>query len=332
MKLLDIERLQALTKESHASSIVYYKGHRVIAWFGGYQEGMDCDIWTQLDDQDPVSILTPKKYTNPNSLWNPILFTAGDDLLMFFKEGKFCDSWQTFILKCDIVKNKLIKRDIATIPAGMNAAVKTKPLQENNLLICGSAVETRNNWTSYIEAYSYDKGQLGIAGRSNPIKNKPINVPIKGLIQPALWKEGNTYHALLRSSTDSPFLYHCQSKPDNPMYWEQAVPVNINNPNSSIDVLRHSNGKLYMAYNPSPSDRIPLVISEFELIDKYDVPFIHIKKSIEIKLESNWQDFFANTRTVELSYPFMIENPDGNIEVSYTFCRKEIRVATIDPS
>jgi len=331
MKLLNVERLPAETNECHASTIVYHEGHRIIAWFGGYQEGMACDIWARVDEGKAVPVVfSTHRYMHPSSMWNPILFTVDGHLLMFYKEGKFCDSWQTFLAECYIKDGELKVQKPAVIPAGFNGPVKTKPFQEGTMLICGSSVETRDDWSSYVEVYNYSKEGLGIAGRSNPIKNKPNKAKIKGIIQPAIWKEDDIYHMLIRSSSESSFIYHSKSLPNNPLYWEQATPTNINNPNSSIDVLQYSNGKLYIAYNPGSTERTPLVIAEFELSYKYKLPFLNIKKSVEIDLEEGWADLHDNRpRTKELSYPYMLENA-GTIEVSYTFCRKEIRLAVIE--
>ncbi len=55
---------------------------------------------------------------------------------------------------------------------------------------------------------------------------------------------------------------------------------------------------------------------------------LDIKESIVIDDDTS-DTFYPDAVSRELSYPFAIENPDGNIEVAYTYHRSEIRVATI---
>jgi len=331
MKLVSIERLPSETVEAHAASIVYHEGHRVVTWFGGEREGIYCSIYAKVDTNEAVMIHTPRfrpgKY---NSLWNPVIFSADGDLLMFHKEGKFCDSWQTFFSKCSIVDGKVVVEHAVNMPAGIHGTVKTKPYMEGNLLICGSSVETDFDWACYVEIFVYEKGKLSLLGRSHPIKNKAGQNKMKGILQPAIWKEGNIFHMLTRSSAKSSFIYHAQSKPDNPTLWSQATPTNINNPNSSIDVLQHSNGKLYMVCNPDAEQRLPLSVMETSITHKYSIPSLAIHNSLDINLEDGWLGMFKRRRTVELSYPYMIERPDGKIDIAHTCCRKEIRIATIE--
>ena len=132
--------------------------------------------------------------------WNPILFTIEDELFISYKRGDFCDRWQTYIKNITNSGNEktLSEEDSQIIPAGLNFCVKTKPLMDSQSYIyCGSSVETKNDWTSYIEIYDYQNGKFEFNERSKPFtvpKSKytfqhPIYGEIRGItlgiIQPS---------------------------------------------------------------------------------------------------------------------------------------------------
>ena len=332
MRILNTERIEVPTIEAHSASVLYHQDQRILTWFGGYQEGIGCCIYGKVDDHDIIKIAKPESAigNHSNSLWNPVIFEAGGELLLFYKEGRFCDCWQTIFAKCAVNNNELKITGHINLPAGIHASVKTKPYVDGDLLICGSSAETRQDWASYTEVFKYNQGALTLVGKSHPIKNKQGSTKIKGIIQPAIWKEEDTYHMLMRSSSDSSFIYHSQSsRPNNPVSWSEAAPTNINNPNSSVDVLQHSNGRLYLICNPSATFRDPLSVMQVRINDKHSIMTLDILDQVDIELENDWLTYYPNARTKELSYPYVIETPDGNIEIAYTFCRKEIRVTTV---
>jgi predicted neuraminidase len=326
MKILKNERIESKSNESHAATILYDNGHRYLAWFGGDQEGNYCDIYVKYDDASPSIVAIPKKYNmRTNSCWNPILFKMNEKVMLAWKEGKFCDSWQTYMAVVNIKEDDTVELGMPLkIPAGFNFAVKTKPLYDEDWIICGSSVETDDSWTGFVELYRISEERFMITGRSNPIISSH---PIKGLIQPAIWKQDDKYHMFLRSSSESNHLFYARSKEDHPLVWETAIPTKIDNPNSSVDVVHHSNGKLYLICNDSIAQRDPLSVYEIE-VDNGEVA---VKDEVYLELDfDEVRDVHPTARTRELSYPYAIEDPDGNIQVAYTFCRKEIRIMTVE--
>jgi len=330
MKILSREFLDTKTKTCHAATISFYKDYPVFSWFGGTQEG----------HQDSAIYIQYKRGflciggNNSVAYWNPILFTINDsELFLSYKRGEFCDRWQTYITNMSSIYDEEVNiPQPQTIPAGLNFCVKTKPfIDSDRYIVCGSSVETRDDWTSYIETYDYQNGKFVFDSRS-----KPLTVPkhqfnykhpyygnisqvTSGIIQPSLCLDkSKVLHAFFRSSRGLGKVYHSQKIPsDYDVDWSTPQPVdNLDNPNSGIDTL-YINGSLYLVHNPSKTSRYPLVLSEldynFEVVDQ-----------IEIQDKTEGETF-----TKELSYPYMIEN-DGKIHLVYTYGRSKIEYVTIE--
>jgi predicted neuraminidase len=307
--------------------MAFYKNHPVFAWFGGTREGLpDSAIYVQYKGK--VKALG----TDVNmAYWNPILFTIEDELFLAYKRGDFCDRWTTYIINISKIQTMSDKR-AQIIPAGLNFCVKTKPIIDSQGFIhCGSSVETKDDWTSYIEKYDYQDGEFIFDSRSKPLtvdKKKyiydhptygKINLITKGIIQPSLWIDNhNCWHAFFRSSSGLGKIYH--AKEDTSSWgdgeWSKPEPTQFDNPNSGIDTV-YMNERLFLVYNPSKTSRSPLVFAELD--DKFRIVDEMV---IQEKTE-------GETLTSELSYPYMIEN-DGIINLVYTYGRSSIEYVTIE--
>ena len=333
MKILSRDFLDSKTDTCHAATISFYRDEPVFAWFGGTQEGnTDSSIYIQFKNE----ILCIGE-NHSVAYWNPILFTVDnkgeEELFLAYKRGEFCDRWQTYISNLSSIGDKDIKvPKPQIIPAGLNFCVKTKPVFDSNRhIICGSSVETKDDWTSYIETYDYYNGEFILDSRSKPLtvpKHKfvyhhpyhgKVSQITSGIIQPSLWfDKNNILHAFFRSSRGLGKVYHSQkNRSDYAVDWCMPHPIeHLDNPNSGIDTL-YINEKLYLVHNPSDTFRHPLVLSElnndFEVVDQ-----------IEIQYETK-----GGTSTKELSYPYMVEN-EGKIHLVYTYGRVKIEYVTIE--
>jgi len=330
MKIVDRQFLNVRTPSCHASTIAFYKDEPVFAWFGGSREGMpDSSIYIQYKDK--VRSLGTKVQM---AYWNPILFTIEDELFLAYKRGDFCDRWQTYILNISDIDGKKAwnENDAQIIPAGLNFCVKTKPLFDSmGYLHCGSSVETRDDWTSYVEIFDYQDGEFIFDSRSKPLvvpKHQyvtihPLYGDIKrltmGIIQPSLWQDkNNSMHAFFRSSRGLGAIYHSQEDPSSwgDGEWTQPSATELNNPNSGIDTV-YMNERLFLVYNPSDISRNPLVLAELD--DKFNVvDELVIQKEVKDK-----------TLTNELSYSYMVEN-DDKLNLVYTYGRSAIEHVTIE--
>ena len=332
MNIIDREFLEVCTPTCHASTIAFYKNNPVFSWFGGKREGLpDSSIYVQ--HAGGIKNLGTGKQM---AYWNPILFTIEDELFLSYKRGDFCDRWQTYILNISDIDNdfNLVESKAQIIPAGLNFCVKTKPIISSaGFITCGSSVETKDDWTSYIETYEYKDGKFVFDERSKPLtvekKSYSYEHPwygeitglTSGIIQPSVWKDKESrYHAFFRSSRGLGKIYYSTEKNHSwrDGVWSDPEPTKLENPNSGIDTV-YMDGRLFLVYNPSEKSRIPLMLSEldeeFNVVDE-----IIISESI-LKKEK--------TATGELSYPYMVEN-NGKIHLVYTYGRSKIEHVTIE--
>jgi len=334
MKIIDRKFLSVQTPSCHASSIAFHSGYPVFAWFGGQREGLpDSSIYVEY--KDGIRNLGTNVQV---SHWNPILFNNGGELFLVYKVGKFCDSWQTFILNITDIENigDLNKVKKQVLHAGLNFAVKTKPIEKDGVIYCGSSAETMFDWASWIETYIYKEDEFVLLERSLPLavpkKHYKINHPIygsisstsMGIIQPSLWMDSDdVLHAFFRSSSGLSKIYYSKGiylEKGEPWsrQWSSPSATRFDNPNSGMDVV-YVDGRLFLVYNPSSEKRYPLIISElnykFEVIDEVIV---------QDKVDSG-----IRTLTSELSYPYMVEYKN-KLHLTYTYGRKFIEYVTIE--
>lgn len=328
MKIKHREFLQSPTDSVHASTIAFFRKKPIFSWFGGIREGLaDSSIYIKKG-KDLVVIGSDVHV----AFWNPILFPYDGQLFIFVKKGEFCDRWQTDIY--DISNFKEPKK-IGILPAGCNGPVKTKPLVHNDLIYCGSSVETRWDWTSYIETYKKDGDNFDCIYRTPPLvvpkKTFKIKTPYgqiveketSGIIQPSLWMDKYAkMNAFFRSSTALGRIYHSSvdmSGVNQPYSkWSDPKPTELLNPNSSVDTV-YLNNRLFVVFNPSYKDRVPLVVAELDEEFKAK-DYIIIRDNVDKTIGYN---------TVELSYPYMIDH-NGDLHLTYTYGRKKIEYVVLE--
>jgi len=335
MQVIDRKFLDVKTQTCHAATIAFHNDVPYFAWFGGEREGLpDSSIYLQYNG-------TSERILGSNTAhWNPILFKVKDELFLAYKVGRFCDCWQTYIInitEAESIKDfNEIERQI--LPAGLNFAVKTKPIvDENGFVYCGSSVETSSDWSSYCEVYAYDeytKGKFEYDFRSEPLTvdkvcckySHPVYGIVEkrslGIIQPSLWIDsGEVRNAFFRSARGLGKIYHSYLEDDgvteNPK-WSKPKPTEFDNPNSGVDTVYYKD-RLFLVYNPSQTKRYPLVINE--LNENFDVvEELIVQEKVELPLKI--------PHSPELSYPYMVEH-DGKLHLVYTYGRVKLEYVTI---
>lgn len=341
MKIIDRKFLPVTTRSAHAATIAFFKDHPVFAWFGGSREGaFDVAIYLNNLKGDGETISIGDDDQMPR--WNPILFPLKNKLFLFEKAGVFCDRWQTFIHDITDWDNGITKKEIkgtmSVLPSGLNGPVKTKPLhiEEKDLILCGSSVETFYDWTSYIEEYEVKGRHFSFKERSKPLHIKEkhdfthtngVTTKTLGVIQPSLWMEKDrSIKAFFRSSHGLGKIYISTAtiSEDGKSYqWTTPKPTNFDNPNSGIDTI-YFNDNLYLVYNPYKNTRQPLVISK---IKQNGCTQFEEEDSLIIRNEVT-EDFPFITQ--ELSYPYIVEHK-GLLHLVYTYGRKTIEYVVIEP-
>lgn len=301
------------TPSCHASTIVELSnGDLLSAWFGGTKEGApDVAIW--------MSRRTPNGWSKPReaarepevAAYNPVLFHSADGLLwLYYKFGNSPSAWSAA---------REYSRDegatwstVEHLPAGLYGPIRAKPLLlEDGTIMSGTSVESYGTWAAWIER-STDNGRswtrigpiaapLSLATRPTA-RGKPY-----GIIQPSLVQMSQRHIRLYARSTET-IGKICQSDSfDNGLTWSKVKTTALPNPNSGIDAVRLRDGRFVMVYNDTTSGRTPLTLA--------------VSADGE-----EWRKFRdLETAPGEYSYPALIQARNGDLLITYTSNRVNIR-------
>ena len=134
----------------------------------------------------------------------------------------------------------------------------------------------------------------------------------KGCLEPSVTKlpSGELICAL---RTKDKKIYFSRSK-DHGKTWTKPEPTNFPNPNSQCSVYTLKSGRLVLVYNHSEHSRTPLSI-----VHSNDGGYSWSeRKDIE------------NTPNAEFSYPAILQDSNGFINITYTHFRKQIKHVVFD--
>jgi predicted neuraminidase len=294
--------------EAHASTIVAAAGGLVCAWFGGTREGApDVAVW--LATAGPGGSFGPPRRVAvaadgrgaPVACWNPVLHRLSDGrLLLFWREGPSPRRWSSQLA---------VSRDDGStwgaaeaLPAGFLGPIRSKPLTlADGTLLCPSSTETLG-WRAHIERHDPRTGGWTFV--------QHLNRPWAMLaIQPTLLDHGRgrlqalcrTRHGVIAESWSE----------DGGGRWSPLRLTALANPNSAIDAVTLADGRHALVYNPSARARTPLVLA---LADD----------------GRSWRDVATlDDGQGELSYPAVVQAPDGLLHVTWTWRRRRIRHAVV---
>ncbi|MHA1370555.1 MAG: exo-alpha-sialidase, partial [Promethearchaeota archaeon] len=164
-------------------------------------------------------------------------------------------------------------------------------------------------WSSRF-AYSHDGGKTWEFGDKLYTIHKVPGNDIGGIIQPSIVQlDDGSLLCLNRSRTG--WIVEMRSY-DNGNTWTQPRNTKVPNPQCNVCVIRRrptekSKGDLLLVYNPTHWGRYPLSIAQ------------------SVDNGVNWTCLFdLRDEMGELSYPCMVETPDGLVHVTYTLHRLTI--------
>lgn len=281
----------------HASTIACVPDGVVVAWFAGSDEGHpDVGIWLSRSGPDRVWSEPRRVAVGQDGsgiaqpCWNPVLWHAGDGrLLLHYKVGPSPRRWWGMVLESPDAGRSW--GPPVALPEGMIGPVRSKPeLLEDGWLLCPSSTEDEG-WRLHMELFNPDTGRWQ--------RQRPIADP-EGLraIQPSLLRLGNGRLRLL-CRTKAGVLGSADSR-DLGRSWGALASTGLPNPNSGADTLTLGDGRHLLVYNPSRRRRWPLALALSED-------------------GRSWRGIaILEGRVGEYSYPAIVQDPAGDLHVTYT--------------
>ena len=299
---------------SHASTIVELKdGSLLSAWFGGSGENHpDVAIWTSRHNAKGWSAPAELAREPQVPCWNPVLFHSRDGRLwLYYKFGPSPDTWAA--ARKYSLDEGLTWSTVEHLPAGILGPIRAKPLVlEDGVIVSGTSFEAYLSWSIWIER-STDDGRtwtkIGpiLLAVSPDATGTQDSGKIKGLIQPSVVRLGKGHLRLYARSTPDIARICAADSFDNGLTWTSAHPLDVPNPNSGIDSVALRDGRIVLIYNHSTSERTPL-----DLAVSHDGEHFQNFKTLE-------------SEPGEYSYPAIIQNAQGDLEMTYTWNRKSIK-------
>jgi predicted neuraminidase len=309
----------------HASTIAHLPtGDLLTAWFGGSGEGNpDVAIWSSR--RTPAGWAAPVELVREPAIasYNPVLFRTRDGVLwLYYKFGPHPTSWTA---------GRRASRDngatwspVEHLPAGLLGPIRAKPLVlPDGAIVSGSSVESFQSWACWIERSS-DNGKtwskIGPITVPQQKKAAPRSVDqstavkelfdedqTEGIIQPSVIQLGGSHLRFYARSTARIGRVCVADSSDLGKTWTHARPIDVPNPNSAIDAVKLTDGRVILIYNNSQTSRTPLNLA--------------VSKDGE-----HFRMFFTlESEPGEFSYPAMIVGRDGNLHITYTWKRRRIR-------
>jgi len=301
---------------SHASTIVQlHDGSLLAAWFGGSGEGAaDVAIWSARGRAGSWS--SPRELVREPHVacWNPVLFHTRDGRLwLYYKFGPNVGTW-TGARRWSRDEGRTWSA-VEHLPAGWYGPIRAKPLVlGDGTVVSGSSVESYDSWAAWIER-SRDGGRT--FERIGPIvvprrfeRSAPGETRF-GIIQPSVVALSRAHLRFYARPTSRIGRVCVSDSYDAGRSWTAAHPIDVVNPNAAIDAVVLHDGRTVLVYDDSARERSPLVVA-------VSADGLHFKRFAALE-----------TGPGEYSYPAMIEDRDGGLDITYTWRRERIRFAHI---
>jgi predicted neuraminidase len=293
----------------HASTIIQNGKGLMAAWFGGTREkDPDVCIWTSKYLKGkwtrPVEAADGIQYKGKRyPCWNPVLYNTGKEILLFYKVGPSPSEWWGEMKSSDD-SGKTWSRAYR-LPEGIIGPVKNKPVMlDDGYLLCPSSTED-DGWRVHME-FTPDKGLTWE-------RTADLNERKTEAIQPTILIHPDGKIQLLCRSTESKILTSWSE--DKGRTWSELTPTTLPNPNAGIDAVTLRDGRFLLIYNHLKKGRNSLNIAISDDGTEW---------SAAVLLEKDQEG-------TEFSYPAVIQTDDGMIHITYTWKRKQIKHAVIDP-
>jgi len=287
----------------HASTIVETKDGLLAAWFGGTHENHpDVCIYT--------SLCTKGKWSAPQQVadgiqndtlcypcWNPVLFKKDNgDVVLYYKVGKDPRTWWGMY---KISKDQRKSWSAACmIPDKLLGPIKNKPARlQNGTILYPTSVETRQNWTVYLETSDQELNHW----EKTEIDNNGLNA-----IQPTILFHKDGRIQLLCRSKEKKIVETWSA--DQGKTWTPLRQTSIPNNNSGLDAVTLKNDIHLLICNPIEKGR-----NKLEVLSSPD--------------GKEWKSLIVleDQPEGEFSYPAIIQSKDASVHIVYTWNRVKIK-------
>ncbi len=300
----------------HATTIVEpAAGGLVAAWFGGTAEkNPDVGIWVSRNVKGKWT--TPVEVANGvqtdgsrHPCWNPVLFQPKTGpLLLFYKVGPSPSTWWGMLRTSTDGGNTW--SDARRLPEGIFGPIKNKPVQlANGDILCPTSNETTekpSRWQVKFERTA----DLGTTWTKSAYLNDGLTI---GAIQPSiLFLGGEKLLAIGRTQQKHVFQI---SSADGGKTWGEMSLTELPNPNSGTDAATLKDGRHLLIYNHTARGRSPLNLAVSKDGKSWEAALV-----------------LEDEPKMEFSYPAIIQTSDGLVHITYTWKRKKVRHAVIDPA
>ena len=306
--------------ECHASTIEQTPGGLVAAYFGGTKEANpDVEIWVSRKVKGkwlaPVSVANGIQHSSKRyPCWNPVLYQVPNGpLLLFYKVGPSPQTWWGELITSK--DNGKTWSEPRRLPEDILGPVKNKPvLLKDGTLLCPSSTEVTSGagWRMHFEM-TKDWGKTWSKTGSIDTASS-INA-----IQPSVLFYPNNRLQLLARSKDDGVISSWSD--DGGKTWSALQANVLPNPNSGTDAVTLKNGVQLLIYNH---------------IGKTGNQWGGKRSPLNLAISKdgkNWKNVVTlEDERGEFSYPAIIQGKDGLVYITYTWNRRKVKFAMVDPA
>lgn len=315
---------------SHASTIVELKGGNLMAaWFGGtHERAPDVAIWSSRRVNGVWSKPVELEREKDMPSWNPVLFHTKDGRLwLYYKVGPNPGEWSAGRMYSEDEGVTWSKTE--RLPAGLLGPIRAKPLvQADGTIVSGTSFEAYKTWAAWVER-SRDGGKswakigpitisAAVDEAATPAPDPAPGSPglmakskgprkTVGIIQPSIISMGHKHLRMYARSQTLASKIAIADSYDDGVTWTQARFIDLPNNNSGIDAVALKDGRIVLVFNDTTRGRSPL--------------------NLAVSRDGEHFRIFATLEDAvgEFSYPAMIQNSNGDLEITYTWNRKTIK-------
>ena len=331
LKRLQEAYLPSLFPSFHAANLVKLQNGDILCfWFSGIHEGLSnvaivesrlakgSKQWSQTIAVD---------HQEGRSFQNPVPFQAPDGRLWLLHTSQPAGQWQTkaevvYLTSEDNGKTWRGPTPLFTKPGAFVRQPLT-PISAEHWLLPMYYTPSRSITDGADSNYSVV--QITNDGGTTW---KECEVPqSNGLVQQSVVKLPNGHFIGFFRSRYADFIYSDSS--DDGCTWTVPVPTHLPNNNSSIQVASLKDGSLVLAFN-----NISAVVTKGK-------PQAGPRKPLSVALSEDRGDTWPWVRDIEAghsgpeeveeySYPSILQDRDGKIDVAFSYLRKTIKVVRFD--